>query len=171
MQTMCCCCVKPLLIGLSDYGVMSGQMVNPEKSHIYFGKGVSSAMSRRITRCLGFIAGALPFIYLGVPIFVGRPVSNFFIDSRDKIINKFSAWQGLHLSMAGRICLVKSVIQSSPIHSMLVYKWPASIIKDLDKACRNFIWTGDINRHPACSVSWFVLLKRKGGSVFARLSF
>ena len=46
--------------------------------------------------------------------------------------------------MAGRLSLVKSIIYGSFLHSFLVYKWPASLLKTLEKAICNFLWIGSI---------------------------
>lgn len=47
--------------------------------------------------------------------------------------------------MARSICLVNSMISSSVIHSLSVYKWPHLLIKELETASRNFVWTGKIS--------------------------
>jgi len=39
---------------------------------------------------------------------------------------------------------VKYVVQSILIHTIAVYNWPISLLKDLDCSIRNFIWSGDI---------------------------
>ncbi|XP_057808444.1 uncharacterized protein LOC131022920 [Salvia miltiorrhiza] len=70
------------------------------------------------------------------------------------IIAHFPRWQGMQLSMASRICLVTSVIQSAAIYIMLIYKWPAKLLHDLDRACRSFIWTGSTTSKPKSSVAW-----------------
>ncbi|XP_057812491.1 uncharacterized protein LOC131026578 [Salvia miltiorrhiza] len=127
---------------LQIYASVSGQFCNKAKSTIFFGKGVSVQMRRRLQRDLGFATGSLPFVYLGVPIFAGRASAARLIGIRDCIIAHFPRWQGMQLSMAGRLCLVTSVIQSAAVHSMLIYKWPAKLLYDLDRACRSFIWTG-----------------------------
>lgn len=150
---------------LRKYGEVSGQLCNVDKSHVYFGRGVTTVAKRRITRTLGFIHGSIPFDYLGVPLFYGQPKQHFFVSLKDRILSKFPTWMGKHLSMAGRICLVKSVIQASTVHAMLVYKWPKSILKIIDNACRNFIWTGGTSSRAGCTVSWDKLcaIREEGG--------
>ncbi|XP_057790774.1 uncharacterized protein LOC131007877 [Salvia miltiorrhiza] len=137
---------------LNYYGSISGQVCSQEKSNLYFARGVTT--DRRRARVMGFSVGNLPMTYLGVPIFVGRPRASFLMPIFDKIVQKFARWKGLQLSIAGRLCLVRSVIQSSIVHSMMVYKWPKSLLHSLDRKCRNFIWTGSIDQQPRCSVSW-----------------
>ncbi|XP_057774769.1 uncharacterized protein LOC130993749 [Salvia miltiorrhiza] len=150
---------------LQRYGELSGQICSREKSHIYFAKGVSLSYQRQIGRILHFRVGLMPMTYLGAPLFVGRPKAIHLAAIKDRIIHKFSRWNGSQLSIAGRICLIRSVIQSSLVHTMMVYKWPNSLLKELDRSCRNFIWTGNVNKRPTCAVSWdrACAIKEEGG--------
>ncbi|XP_057803363.1 uncharacterized protein LOC131018665 [Salvia miltiorrhiza] len=139
---------------LEYYGHMSGQVFSPSKSHIFFSDKVTSSTKRKVSRHLPLATGSLPFVYLGVPIFRGKPKTSHLRAIHDRIINKFGHWKGIQLSMAGRLCLINSVISSSLTHSMLVYRWPQDLLKSLDSSCRNFLWSGDIRKTPGCSVSW-----------------
>jgi hypothetical protein len=107
-----------------------------------------------IVALLNFRLGSLPFNYLGVPIFKGKPKSCHLQPIADKIKLKLSAWKASLLSIAGRVQLVKSVIQSMLVYSISVYSWPVSLLKDLEKCIRNFIWSGDIDKRKLVTVSW-----------------
>ncbi|KAH6758884.1 hypothetical protein C2S51_019119 [Perilla frutescens var. frutescens] len=63
------------------------------------------------------------------------------------------------------MCLVNTVIVSSALHSMLIYKWPLSLLTTIEKACRNFIWTWDISVSSRSAVAWerVCALKEEGG--------
>ncbi|XP_057803558.1 uncharacterized protein LOC131018881 [Salvia miltiorrhiza] len=150
---------------LDYYGSLSGQVCSIEKSHVFFGSGVAVVMRRNITRELGFAVGCLPVTYLGVPIFTGHSRASYFTSIYDRIVQKFSRWNGLQLSIAGRLCLIRSVIQSSVIHSMMIYRWPKSLLHSLDKKCRNFLWTGRIDQRPTCPVGWsrVCAIRQEGG--------
>jgi hypothetical protein len=65
------------------------------------------------------------------------------------------------LSMAGRVQLVRSVIQGMMIYSISLYSWPSSLIKEIEKHIRNFIWSGDTDKRKLVTVSWKKLCKRK----------
>lgn len=56
--------------------------------------------------------------------------------------------------MAGRVCLVNSVITSSFIYTFMIYRWPISLIRYMEKRIRNFIWTGSIATKKLVSISW-----------------
>lgn len=128
----------------AQYGYSSGQFVSPSKSKVFFAQQVSGAFKHLFFNTLHFVEGTVPFIYLGVLIFFGRPKMAHLNSIADKILLKFDRWSGSLLSMAGRICLVNSVIVSSLTHSMMVYRWPRKLLKRVDRAMRNFVWNGDI---------------------------
>ncbi|KAL8520047.1 hypothetical protein ACS0TY_010833 [Phlomoides rotata] len=90
-------------------------------------------------RTTGISEGSLSFSYLGVPIFRGSPRTCHLATMADSIIAKFSKWKGHSLSLAGRKCMVNSVIAASLVHSMMVYYWSRSLLKRIESAMRNFL--------------------------------
>jgi hypothetical protein len=40
------------------------------------------------------------------------------------------------------------------MYSISVYSWPSSLIKDLEKWIRNFLWSGDVNKKKLVTVAW-----------------
>ena len=56
--------------------------------------------------------------------------------------------------MAGRGCLINSVITSMFIHSFMIYKWPKNLLADLNSKIRNFLWTGSIDKRKLITASW-----------------
>ncbi|KAL8516739.1 hypothetical protein ACS0TY_015123 [Phlomoides rotata] len=136
-------CLKRIL---DSYASLSGQLFNPDKSKAYFGKHVSAQNKAYFRATLNIGSAALPFIYLGVPIFRGAPKAAHLRGTADRIIAKFAGWKGSSLSLVGRACLVNSVIVSSLVHSMMIYTWPRSLLNKIDKAMRNFIWTGSTEK-------------------------
>jgi len=103
---------------------------------------------------LGFNVGSLPFNYLGVPIFKGKPKAGYFQPVLDKIKTKLASWKASLLSFSRRVHLIKSVIQSMLIYSITVYSWPVSLLKELERYVRNFIWSRDLNSKELVTVAW-----------------
>ncbi|KAK2361038.1 hypothetical protein QL285_086244 [Trifolium repens] len=135
-----------------NYAEASGQLVNPRKSFIYAGV-VPPQRLQYFADHLGFNIGALPFVYLGAPIFKGKPKRSHLQAVADKVKSKLSAWKASQLSMAGRVQLIRSVIQGMMIHTISVYSWPSSLIKDVERWMRNFIWSGDVNQRKLVTVA------------------
>ncbi|KAK6149326.1 hypothetical protein DH2020_016851 [Rehmannia glutinosa] len=117
-----------LLQILTLYADISGQAFNPRKSKVYFGSRVSNHVRGRVQSIMGIHLGAFPMTYLGAPIFKGVPKAAVLQPVFDKVILKFRIWKGTSLSLARRVCLVNSVITSSLVHTMMVYKWPRSLL-------------------------------------------
>lgn len=101
-----------------------------------------------------FCKGALLFVYLGAPIFKGRLKSQFFQPIADTILAKLSAWKGSLISIVGRVILVQYVIQSMITHTIGVYSWSILLLKNIERASRNFIWSGNISQRKIIIVSW-----------------
>ncbi|GAU25788.1 hypothetical protein TSUD_222460 [Trifolium subterraneum] len=135
------------------YGEASGQIINPSKSTFYVGS-ISAARANRIADMLGFSIGTLPFTYLGVPIFKGKPKVCHLQPIADRIKAKLAAWKASLLSMAGRVQIVKSIIHGMLIYSFMIYAWPISLLKDVDRWIRNFIWIGNIDQRKLVTVAW-----------------
>lgn len=107
-----------------------------------------------MAQMLGFSLGSLPFTYLGAPIFKGRPKTYYFQPIADKIKLKLAAWKESLLSIAGRVQLVKSVVQSMLIYTISVYSWPISLLREIERWIKNFIWSGDIYKRKLVTVAW-----------------
>lgn len=135
------------------YALNSGQIINNSKSTIY-SSSISNVRLNRIVQLLNFNIGTLPFNYLGVPIFKGKPKAAHLQPVADKIMSKLSAWKASLLSMAGRVQLARSVIQSMMMYNISLYSWPISLIKQVEKSVRNFIWSGDKDKRKLVTVSW-----------------
>lgn len=135
--------IAALMNLFQEYAIASGQLLSLGKCKYYTG---SMAVSRilQLNAFLGFSVGRLPFTYLGVPIFKGKPKAIHLKPIVDKIKTKLASWKGALLSVMGRFQLVKSIIHVMLVYSFHVYAWPVSLLKTLDKWIRNFIWSGYI---------------------------
>jgi len=85
-----------------DYSKVSGQHINHAKSR-FFNGAMTMARVQMLAALLGFTAGTIPFLYLGCPIFKGKPKTIYFQAITDKIMYKLSTWKGTVLSIMGHI--------------------------------------------------------------------
>ncbi|XP_026397133.1 uncharacterized protein LOC113291861 [Papaver somniferum] len=162
--------LQSLLNLLDMYQKSSGQCVNFVKSKFYFGGG-SNSRARAISIFLGMERAFFPDKYLGIQL---KPSIVRHIHVRkvvEKIMDKFAGWKGKLLYFQARLVLIKSVISSYVIHSMAVYKWPCSIIKKVERAIRNFLWSGDAEKRKHFTVLYDSLCcsRREGGLGIPRL--
>jgi len=102
---------------------------------------------------IGFNIGSIPFTYLGVPIIKGKPKTLYFQPLVDKVKLKLSAWKASLLSNAGRIQLVKSVVQSILLDCLSIYSLLVQLIKDMERWMRNIIWSGYVNKRKLVTVA------------------
>jgi hypothetical protein len=100
----------------------SRQVVNSSKSTIFSGT-ITPGRFALIVQVLNFKLGSIPFQYLGVPIFKGRPKTIPLQPIADKIKQKLSAWKAYLLSIAGRVQLVQEVIHNMITYCIYLYSW------------------------------------------------
>ena len=144
--------IRVLLNIFQRYSEVSEQIINNAKSCLYTG-AMNSSRAQMISDMLGFTVGTVPFLYLGCPIFQGKPKVAHFQMISDKIKTKLSSWKGFLLSIMGRVQLVKSIIHEMLVYSFHIYLWPRRLLRLLDTWIKNFIWSRDLTRK-VCTVSW-----------------
>ncbi|GAA0160354.1 hypothetical protein LIER_16928 [Lithospermum erythrorhizon] len=96
-------------VSLTFEGV-SGLSFNPAKSSIFLA-GVKEDRKRSILERVGFLEGTFPVRYLGIPLAptsVSVKAFSPFTDAIDRFIQK---WRHHSLSYAGKVELIRSVIQ------------------------------------------------------------
>lgn len=112
--------IKSPTSSFEEYVISSRQLVNCNKYFIFEG-AMSSSILNILDELFGFNKGTIPFNYLGVPIFKGKPKNVNLEPIADKVVNKLASWKGYLSSFAGRVELVKSTIQGMLTHSMSFY--------------------------------------------------
>lgn len=100
---------------LRRFSKIFGLHVNKEKSTQIFA-GVTTKMSEQLRQVTGFTLGALPMQYLGVPLVSGRLSYQECSSIVDKVQKWLAGWKNRPLSYAGRLTLIKSVLQGSYIY-------------------------------------------------------
>ena len=83
--------------------------------------------------------------YLGFPMLHGRLQRRHFEFLEEKISQKLASWQNKLLNKAGRLTLVKSVLNSIPNYYMQIASLPQTICDSIDRMARNFLWKGNSN--------------------------
>ncbi|KAL0903270.1 hypothetical protein M5K25_027637 [Dendrobium thyrsiflorum] len=157
---------------IQDYCSWPGQKVNFLKSSILMGKSIGRWKKKQISKMLN-IKVVQEMDYLGVKLALRRLRKADFQILLEKAFKKLNVWGNIFISMAGRITLIKSVFLSIPLfvssHSLV----PLGILKEFDKACRNYIWNKHDGSHGLHFVSWEILCKPKvygGFGLFSAVS-
>ncbi|RAL42945.1 hypothetical protein DM860_009727 [Cuscuta australis] len=79
---------------------------------------------------------------------------------------RITTWSSRHLSYAGRIKLINSVLFGIYNFWARIFVIPEAVIHDLNGICRNFLWTGKAEYTKAPPISWneTCLPLNKGGA-------
>lgn len=145
--------VNILMKCLNDFRDMTGLHTNVLKSNL-FCAGVSDIVRYDLRQLTGFQMGVFPFRYLGIPIASTKLKISDYCPLFDKLSSKINSWPKNTLSHAGRLELIRSVLQGTHCYWMSVLPFPEGVIKKIDAACRNFFWS---SKHPA--ISWKTVCK------------
>lgn len=147
------------------FSKLSGLQMNLNKSKIIF--STNSSVQQKFAACtaLHIPEAASLGKHLGFPITKGAPKKEHFLHIIDSMKAKLSAWKATLLTPAGRIILIKSTLQSIPAYPMQMTTLPASICKQVDKICRDFLWAKNSNQNGLHLVNWTkcCLPKEHGG--------
>jgi len=129
-----------------DYQLVSGQMVNYQKSSFVCSKYIVGSRKRAIKFWLKIPFANLPFNYLGVPLFKGMVKSIYFSKLYDKITQRINNWKSKLLSPADKLVLINSVLSSIPLYSMACIKVPNNILSKIQKCMADFFWNNRDNK-------------------------
>ena len=83
----------------------------------------------------------------------------------EKTTAKIKVWASRHISYAGRLVLVNTVLFGIFNFWAQVFILPQDVVNQVMKLCRNFLWGGNENHQKTPYVAWEKLCtpKRQGG--------
>jgi len=95
----------------------SGSSLNKGKCHIYYWNSTARSI-QAISSCFGFATSSSwsSFKYLGLPVFQKRALSRDWLPLLEKFKFKIHSWGFNWLNLAGKIVLIKVVLNSLPIY-------------------------------------------------------
>ncbi|KAJ4755627.1 RNA-directed DNA polymerase (reverse transcriptase)-related family protein [Rhynchospora pubera] len=137
---------------------MSGQEIGTDKSRIWFSKHTPLEVQRLISSAFAASKASPSDVYLGTTIVANKPGD--FGPLLDKIDSKLQPWKRQFLSQAGKVVLIKSVIEPLLLYTMSNTAIPAAIIKVIEGKLRAFFWDkGGSSRMPL--VAWKSITRPK----------
>ncbi|XP_042958059.1 uncharacterized protein LOC122293578 [Carya illinoinensis] len=146
--------LRNLMKVLQLYENWTGQVLNTEKSAIYFSKKISTYRKNSLLHLSGFLEGSFPFKYLGVPIVVGKLRAFDFGELLEKVKKKIVGWKMKLLSAGGRLILLRHVLSSMAIHLFAVLHVPKVVIKALNRILSSFFWGDSDGKGKKKWISW-----------------
>ena len=124
---------------LDCFSVMSGLRVNYEKS-VLVPILCDDAWVSDMKRVLEFMVVPLPIKYLGIPPGANPNRLDTWKPVLDKIWMRLSGWKANVLSKAGRIVLIKSVLNNLPISYLSLFRMPKLGAKEIISIQQRFFW-------------------------------
>ena len=73
----------------------------------------------------------LPTTYLGVPLGANMRRLSAWQPIIDRIKSRLSTWKANCISRAGRLVLIKAVLNSLPIYYLSIFKMPKKVIAEI----------------------------------------
>ena len=159
---------------LETYSCWSGQLINRNKSGVFFSKHAQKSSLRSIKQELQMKSLKKYEIYLGAPMFLSCSRVKYFKFLHDKLESHLKGWWSKYLSWDGRCTMLKSVAQALPSYFMSTFEIPSTICSKLDALNRRFWWNpkGKNGRFLALK-SWdkLCLPKNNGGLGFRKSKY
>ncbi|CAH9134267.1 unnamed protein product [Cuscuta epithymum] len=154
-----CKSIKILSETLEEFGMVSGLLVNHDKSNIFLGGNVANALPQ-ILDLVDFQQGAFPVRYLGIPLAPLKISVAQFAPLIDTVTDYINAWNTKTLSYAGKLELIRAVMQGVQSFWLGIFPVPRTIIDRIVSLCRIFLWGGKYAK-----VAWddVCLPKQEGG--------
>jgi len=145
---------------LRCYELASGLKINFHKSKLA-GVNVSRETLEVYAKTLHCNLMRVTFKYLGLEV-GGNPTKKLFWEPIiDRLSAKLNVWKGRFLSLAGRICLIKSVFTSLPLFYLSFFKAPEAVCDRIISIQRRFLWGWGREKRTIPWVSWENLCKPK----------
>jgi hypothetical protein len=133
---------------LDVYNRGSRQLVNRDKSAIFFSANCLEDAKTSVQNRLDIQIEALAERYLGLPTTIGRSTKEAFEYPPSRVRGVIESWSNREASCAGREILLKSVAQAMPTYSMSCFLLPVDTNKKVRQAIANFWWGSSVdNKH------------------------
>ena len=131
------------------FKALSGLKVNFSKS-LLVGVNVAPSWLAEAAMVLNCKVGSIPFVYMGLPIGGNAHRLCFWEPIINRIKSRLAGWNSKHLSMGGRLVLLKSVLLSLPVYALSFFKVPSGIVSFIESLFNCFLfWSADHRK-----ISW-----------------
>ncbi|XP_016199040.1 uncharacterized protein LOC107640007 [Arachis ipaensis] len=124
---------------LRCFELMSGLSINFEKSSL-IPINCDQHWVQRMCSLLGCKEAALSVKYLGIPLGANLRLVKTWKPIIEKVEEKLSLWKSKVLNKAGKLVLIKLVLNSLPVYYLSLYKMANAVAEKLVSLQRRFLW-------------------------------
>lgn len=142
------------------FQLLSGLKINLSKSGLIV-LGSSEDWGKRMANRLGGQLVKLPTKYLGIPLGANPNKIGTWESILTRIRNKLASWKTKTLSRAGRVVLIKAVLNSLPLYYLSIYKAPRRVIMKIVQMQHHFLWQGNKSGRGLPLIRWSIIQKPK----------
>nr|XP_027071909.1 uncharacterized protein LOC113696728 [Coffea arabica] len=156
---------------LKIYEEASGQLVNLDKSAVFFSRNMQSEQREEVCQALEGMTEAKQGKYLGLPMVISRTKDQIFGFVGENIKRRLQNWKNKFLSLAGKEVMLKAVAMAIPTYVMSCFKLPRKLCKDITAMMANFLWGETNGRNKMYWTSWEKMTRKRneGGLGFKDL--
>nr|GEY41616.1 RNA-directed DNA polymerase, eukaryota [Tanacetum cinerariifolium] len=149
---------------LKCFFLASGLQINFHKSQL-LGVGVARPEIEFTASSIGCSIMENQFRYLGVMVGGNMSRCKAWSDIVSKLSSRLSKWKTKTLSIGGRLTLLKSVLDASPLYCMSIFKAPKGVLKEMESIRNKFFIRADNFDKKITWVAWDKVLasKKNGG--------
>lgn len=153
-----------IIDSLKDFSLCSGMHINPSKCQ-FFASSISNDIKVSILQSSGFVEGALPVSYLGLPLISSKLSQRHCLPLIAKVRGKIDSWVHTCLNQAGRLQLIKAVLYGIQGYWSAHLLLPKCVLKQIQSLMMKFLWGGSSDNSKLIKVSWSdcCLPKNEGG--------
>ena len=142
--------VEGIVAVFDDFARCSGLKISLEKSTLY----LAGASTVSHATHFPFEVGKLPVRYLGLLLVTKRLSRTDYTPLIEQIRARIESWTARFLSYAGRLNLISSVLWSVCNFWMAAYRLPRECIREVEKICSAFLWSGTSSNSHKAKISW-----------------
>lgn len=128
--------------------------MNKETTNLFCSRNVHPKVDATLSQNSGF--SVVPDLgkYLGIPLHHKRVYRWTFQFIKDKLRTCLNKWKANFLSLAGRITLAKSVLNTIPVYYMQTNLLPFTVCDSIDRISKDFIWDSGDERKGTNFIAW-----------------
>ena len=144
---------------LRGFGEVTGLCTNFHKSSVVPIR-CNNLNLGHILQSMPATVASFPLRYLGLPLSAWQLKKADFQFLEDKVASKLVTYEGQNITTIGRTTLVKSVISSLAVYFITSLIVPPSILQNVNKLERAFLWSGsDKTTGAKCKVNWNIVCR------------
>ncbi|XP_026459958.1 uncharacterized protein LOC113360696 [Papaver somniferum] len=138
---------------LGYFSNVSVQMLNLDKSNVYFSHNIPLSYRNFLARELRMTQMTDTVKYMGVTLLIGRDKTKAFKPLIQSFGTRLKFWKGKTMNHSARTTMVKHVLNDLPTYQMGFFRIPKTMIDQMDSIQKNF-WWGHSDNKGLCLIGW-----------------